>query len=141
MIAKDSCDADAASILGRSEGPLESTEQASGSGDGSADKAEFSEDALPSLPADPTARGEVLKDLGEHELPVWGKLDGLADSVNNPAQEDLASLPGAFPLQELLQGEGLVPLLHRDVRRGEDVIDGMVEVSTQGKHASFTTLA
>ena len=75
------------------------------------------------------ARGEVLEDLGEHEFPVRGKLDGLADGVNNPAQEDLAGLPGAFALQELLQGEGLVPLLHGYIRGGEDVVDGMVEVS------------
>ena len=87
------------------------------------------------------AQGEVPEDLGKHEVPVRGGLDGLADGVNNPTEQNLAGLPGAFTFQELLQGEGLIPLLHGHVWGGEDIVYGMVEMSTQGEHALSTTLA
>ena len=46
-----------------------------------------------------------------------------------------------FTFQKLLQGEGLVPLLHGYVRGGEDIVNGMVEMATQGEHALSTALA
>ena len=49
-----------------------------------------------------------MKDLGELDLAVSRQLDGLADGVDEPAQDDLASAPATVSFEKLLQGDGAV---------------------------------
>jgi hypothetical protein len=76
-------DADAVP-LGLLECQLQSREQASRARDSHRDEAELAQDAFPVLVANTMGPGQLVEDGGEAFLAVWGKFDGLADSVDDP---------------------------------------------------------
>ena len=117
-------DADAVTV-GLLEGQLESREQSSRARDGHRDESELAQDALPVLVADAVSPGEFVEDASEAFLAVRGKFDGLADGVDDPAKDELASGPAAISLEHLLQGDGLVPVLLVNSRLGEDFVEGV----------------
>ena len=85
---------------------------------------------------------ELLKDLGQFDLAVGRQLDSLADSINEPAEDDLASTPATVSLEQLLQGDVLEARLSRDLRPGQDDVDGVEEMSlSDGLEAMMSTLA
>ena len=124
MGAKRLGDADAVTV-GLLEGQLESREQSSRAWDGHRDEPEFAQDALPVLVADAVSPGEFVEDSGEALRAVRGKFDGLADGVDDPTEDELASGPAAISLEHLLQGDGLVPVLLVNSWLGEDFVEGV----------------
>ena len=69
------------------------------------------------------------------------QLNGLANGVDDPAQDEFASVPTTVTLQEFLQGDGFIAVAFIGVWLGEDGIHGMEEVPAQHVHPVVATLA
>lgn len=69
------------------EGELEGAEEAGRSRYGHRDKSQLSEIAFPLLVADSFGGSQVREDDSESFLTMRGKLDGLSDCVDDPAQD------------------------------------------------------
>ena len=81
-----------------------------------------------------------MEDLGQFDLAVGRQFNGLADSIDEPAEDDLASTPATIPLEQLLQGDGFEAGLGRDLRPGQYDVDSMEEVLSDGLEAAVATL-
>ena len=67
----------------------------------------MAENLLPAFPCDAFEASQFREDGGEGKLAVCGEFEGLACEVDDPAQDELASVPAAVPLFGLLDGDGL----------------------------------
>ena len=67
--------------------------------------------------------------IEELEL-AWGKFHGSVDAIEDPAEDFLASVPHSLALQdELLVGDGVLPVLSHGCWGREDLVDGVEEGS------------
>ena len=69
------------------------------------------------------------------------EFESLAESVNNPAKKDLSSFPSTVSLEKFLKRKCLKAFVRANVRSGEDLINGVIEVATECTHALATALA
>ena len=67
--------------LGFLQSQLEGAEEAGKARGGHRDEPKLPQDLLPALVRDPGGVGELVEELGQLDLAVWGEFDGLADGV------------------------------------------------------------
>jgi hypothetical protein len=123
------------------EGELEGTEQACGARDGLGDESEFPKDALPLLGRDAGRCSERGEDLGEGQFSMGREFQGLAESVNDPTEDELPGGPATVPLQELLQRDSFVSMLLGGGGTSEDLVNRCQEVSSEHVHPLVIALA
>ena len=121
--------------------PLQCAEQAAGSGDGDRDEAKLAEDAGPLLGADALGVGHFFEDVSECVLAVRRQLYGLPDRIDYPAEDELPGAPAAVALQELLEGDRLVPVRFVGCRGGQHLVEGAEKMGPQSLESSLATLA
>ena len=133
---------DAYSVAARLlQGKLQGAEEASGAGDSDRDEPEFPQDLLPPFVADAPLPPQLFEDLGQSELAVRRELQGLPECINDPSQDDLAGGPAAVPLEQFLEGYGLLAVPLSYARLGEDIVDSVEQVSPEVAHAPGPSLA
>ena len=66
---------------------------------------------------------KFFEDLSQDLLTVWRQLNGVADSVYDPAQDDLAGVPATIPLEQLFEGDGFVAVWFVCRGFGEHAVD------------------
>ena len=69
------------------------------------------------------------------------ELQGLANGVQDPTEDDLPHSPAAVTLEEFLEGHRFVALLGGDARHRENLIDGVEQVIQKGVEPLGTALS
>ena len=96
---------------------------------------------MPALGRDPFGSLEFTEDLGQGLLAVRGKLEGLANSVDHPTQHPFARGPAAITFLHLLERDRFPTGLGGDLGTGQDLVDGVQEMSPEHVHATRPALA
>lgn len=84
------------SLIRLGEAQLKDTKEASAARNAYGGKAKLAEETLPGFATDPMPTFEVLEQGQQACLAMWGQLNGLADSIDQPAEENLGGGPGAI---------------------------------------------
>ena len=71
---------------------------------------------------------------------MWRQLNGVADRVHYPAQDDLAGVPATIPLEQLFEGDGFVAVWFVCRGFGEHAVDHVQQVIAQSIHSFLTAL-
>jgi hypothetical protein len=127
--------------LGFGDAQLEGAKEAGASRDTNAHEAELAEVTLPLSKADAVLAAEVVKDGLEAQVAVGWELEGAEDCVEDPAEDELAGVPGAVSLEELLDGGGLIATLVADVGLVQHQVDGMEDVAAHVAELAAAALA
>ena len=108
------------------EGFLEMTEEAPGARETKRHAAEFAQELVPFGECDARLVGsDGREDFQKTGDTVWGQFDGMADSIQEPAQDDFPSRPPAIALEELFDRDGFLAVRAiGGVKRPEDRVDG-----------------
>jgi hypothetical protein len=73
-------------------------------------------------------------------LAMGRELDGLIDSVDDPAQDNLSRAPASIAFHEFLEGDSFIVVVAR-LWAGKDIVDGGQQVVATGAHALWSSLA
>ena len=80
---------------------------------------------LPFLDADMLLVMEVLEDRQDAFLSAVGEFEGPLGGVEDPPKDLLLLSPAAFPLLELLLGDGFLPVHSVEIQLGKNLVHGM----------------
>ena len=114
------------------DGQLHVAEKVFGAWHGQRHGAELAEDLVPLFDARAfLINRDARQDCSEAFDAVRGQGDCHVDCVQDPAEDDLGSVPGAIPLEELLEGDDLLSVgAVVGVEGTQDFVDGVHEEAT-----------